>query len=61
MTGLPDHVTRYHHRYESRWLVPPAEVHRFSWDALLMGVGYALSTAGLMTAVVFAVKLMRVG
>lgn len=45
--NLPDHVTRYNHRYESRWLMPP-ERRDFSWADVGSFALLAISVAGVI-------------
>lgn len=53
--NLPDHVTRYHHRYENRWLVPPAR-NKISWGNVLHGALFALSGAGIILSAVIMMQ-----
>lgn len=54
--NLPDHVTRYNHKYEGRWMVVPAPRQGVSWDGILTGITFALSCAGIIVAAVFALQ-----
>lgn len=47
--NLPDHVTRYNHKYESRWLIPP-ERREISWDGIFAGALLIICIAGLIVS-----------
>lgn len=53
---LPDHVTRYNHKYESRWMVVPAPRRCISFDRILTAIGFAMACAGLITSAVFILQ-----
>lgn len=58
--NLPDHVTRYNHKNQSRWMVMTAPPERVSaWDILsraAMVIGFVSCGAGLITAAVFILQ-----
>ena len=60
--NLPDHVTRYNHKNQSRWMVmtaPPARVS--AWDILSNAatvLAYMVCGAGLITAAVFVLQVV---
>lgn len=54
--AYPDHVTRYNHKDESRWLVQTKAPQTRSLAGLVDGVICALSGAGLITAAVFILQ-----
>lgn len=53
---LPDHVTRYNHKYESRWMVVPAQRCRISFDRIITVIGFTMACAGLITSAVFILQ-----
>lgn len=55
---LPDHVTRYNHKCESRWLVPPREPRSFTLSNLLDIILFGVCGAGLITSAVFILQVV---
>lgn len=53
---LPDHVTRYNHKYESRWMMVPAPSRGISFDGIITALGFAMACAGLIVAAVFILR-----
>ena len=59
---MPQHVTRYNHKNQSRWLVMTAPPSRFSaWDVLdrvATTMGIAVCVAGAIVFAVFALRML---
>lgn len=60
--NLPDHVTRYNHKNQNRWMVMTRPPERLTaWDILSRAatvLGFTLSGAGLITAAVFVLQVV---
>lgn len=60
--NLPDHVTRYNHKNQSRWMVMTAPPSRVSlWgvmEKIALAAAYAVCGAGLITAAVFVLQVV---
>lgn len=60
--NLPDHVTRYNHKNQSRWMVMTAPPERVSaWDVLsnaAIALAFMVCGAGLITAAVFVLQVV---
>ena len=60
--NLPDHVVRYTHKNQSRWMVMTRPPERVSvWDVLEKAatvIGGIMCSAGLITAAVFALQVV---
>ena len=54
--NLPNHVTRYNHKCESRWLVPPREPRRYTLRGLMEGILFGLCGAGLIVSALFILQ-----
>lgn len=50
--NLPDHVTRYNHKDQSRWMTPPRASRSFTLRGVLEGLMYGLCSAGMIVAAV---------
>ena len=55
---LPDHVTRYNHKNQNRWMIVHAEPSRISWDGIFNGVAMAMACAGLIVTAVFMLQMV---
>lgn len=55
---LPDHVTRYNHKNESRWMAPAREPSSITLAGIGNAVLFALSVAGIILS---AVMMMGIG
>lgn len=55
--NMPDHVTRYNHRNESRWMVPARSPRQISINGVMTALTCAISCAGLIVAAVFMAQM----
>lgn len=56
--NLPDHVTRYNHKNESRWMAPAREPSGVTLAGIGHAILFAISGAGIILS---AVMMMGVG
>lgn len=60
--NLPDHVTRYNHKNQSRWMVMTAPPSRVTfWGAvekIAMGIAYSVIGAGLVLTAVYIMQVV---
>lgn len=56
--NLPDHVTRYNHKCETRWLVPPREPRSFTLRTLMDVILFSACGVGLITSAVFMLQMV---
>lgn len=60
--NLPDHVTRYNHKNQNRWMVMTRPPERLSgWDILSRAatvIGFVSCGAGLITVAAFVLQVV---
>ena len=60
--NLPDHVTRYNHKNQNRWMVMTAPPSRRSfWGAvekITMWIAYSVIVAGLVLTAVYIMQVV---